>query len=434
MKYDDDTSTVPVRPRIRGHTRSRTMSLAPNPPAEALLLRRWALALLGSDAGPDERTWQHALASSAEGWKLFLARERCASPLQRRLKQTGAINRLPEAATRELGTSALSDLKRVLSVRSHLATLAQLARERGWWIAVLKGGVAVAEGEQIYLADLDVLTRPEQAFELADALTALEYESTGTDRVTSRHLAARFQPHSLPVEIHHTIKVLDAIDEVRARAVPLEALPPLRQLGPADHLRYLLVHSTAQHPERAGRIRDLLLVSHALRSCTPADLATVERDLADHDEAATIRETIQAARALQTRAWHADPFEYQALCGYIAFERPKRDDVETHIVAHGLNLAIARRSSWRQFLKYRARPSSIDHARPIAWLRRHLPPLATVAKDMIFLPSFLAAARIAGNIRREATRILDSMERISLQTTSSEPPASRQRTSRAGSR
>lgn len=410
------------------------MSRAPTPSAEALLLRRWALALFGTDAGPDELAWQRALACSTRGWKLFLARERCAAPLQRRLKETGTLHRLPAPIAAELKDRALYDLKRVLSARSHLATIAALAQERGWWIAVLKGGVPVAEGEQIYLADLDILVEPERTDEIARALAELGFESTGRDLSDRHHIAARAQPHTLPVEIHRFIKEFDGLDEVRARTVPLRELPPLQRFAPADHLRNLLVHSTTQHPERAGRIRDLLLAGHALAGCTPADIATLEADLAGHDELMTIREVIRAADALRSRAWRADPFEFQSLCNYIAAERPPRGELHVHIVAHGLNLAIAERSWWREFLRYRARLSAIDHVPLVAWLRRHVPPLADLAKDVVYLPTFLAAATIARTFRHEAKRVLDSISRISVQPTRSGPPVARERTSRAGSR
>lgn len=369
------------------------------------MLRRWALELLGTTAGPAESAWQRARACAPESWELFLVKERCAFPLQQRLRQTGALGRLPDRTAAVLRTRALYELKRVLSARSHLAMIARLAQERGWKVMVLKGGVAVAAGEELYLADVDILVEPEQAEELARALGDNGFGATGPDRSTSHHLAARLQPHSLPIEIHRFISGIADIDAIRARAVPLEQQLPLWRPCPADHLRYLLVHITNQHPDRAGRIRDLLVIGHALGDCSPADLATVERDLAQHEHAATVREVLRSARSLQSGDWHDDLFERHALCGYIMATRPVRNGLQQHLYTRAVFLAIARRPWWREFLEYRARASTIDFYRPIAWLRRHLPPLATAVQSALHLSLFLTASALAGTLNREARRI-----------------------------
>lgn len=410
------------------------MRAALTPPGEALLLRRWALELLGAATGPDERSWQRALACDPESWELFLRKERCASPLQHRLRQTGTLDRLPDRAASVLRVRALYELKRVLSARSHLATIAELADARGWKMILLKGGMAVAAGEQIYLADVDILVEPERTEEVAAALAEAGFTAAGADHSTSHHLAARVQPHALPVEIHRFVRGIAEIEEFRARAAPLERHPPLWRLSPVDHLRYMLVHITSQHPERAGRIRDLLLIAHALGDCSPADMASVEAELEGHDRAATIRRVIDAARDLEARAWRSDPFEHHALCTYIAADLRIRNHLQRHLYSRALLLAVTRRPWRREYQSYRARRSTLDLLAPMAWLRRHLPPLSRAVRDILHLPLFLAATGIAGAFRWEARRISGLVGQVSDQPARSGQPASRQRMSRAGSR
>ncbi|HEX2079829.1 MAG TPA: nucleotidyltransferase family protein, partial [Longimicrobium sp.] len=166
-----------------------------------------------------------------------------------------------------------------LAARAQLVELAEWAAERGVPLVVLKGGVAAVTGEPpVGMADLDVLVPRETAAELGGFLqesrgyggaAALPGEGAG-----GHHIPQRDAPGGIPVEVHRFLNDMPdprtLID--RSRALGTRGL---RRLAPADHLWYLVIHSTASHPERRGSLRDLALVARAWTECGEAEREAV---------------------------------------------------------------------------------------------------------------------------------------------------------------
>jgi hypothetical protein len=183
-----------------------------------------------------------------------------------------APNDDPHGIARRL---ALHDAQRTLAAKSELERVAAVARERKWQLVLLKASVDIAGGAILQFYDIDVLAAPEIAEQFAAQLTSLGYESYAEDR--SYEQRTRYRQNSIPFDIHHMIQwriaptVGDAMTvQMRHSAVPLATYPPLLRLSPTDHLWHLLFHIAVNHPDRAGRLRDLCLVQRA------ADAAAID--------------------------------------------------------------------------------------------------------------------------------------------------------------
>lgn len=230
----------------------------------ALRLRRWALRLLlDADGGAPP-------SASPAAWLRLLRTEGCAAPLATRLRSTGRP--LPSDVEAVLRERETVEVQRVLSARGQLRRIAALAGAHGWPAMVLKGGVEVASGTVLDLADVDVLLHPAAAEALSAALGERGLRAVG--RRASHRIEQRVEEDAVQVEIHTGVPGFGTAPW--RRAAPLEAEPRLLRMHPADHLHYLVVHAATQHPERRGRIRDLLLIRAAARRAT-ADAALRER-------------------------------------------------------------------------------------------------------------------------------------------------------------
>ncbi|HEX7117829.1 MAG TPA: nucleotidyltransferase family protein [Longimicrobiales bacterium] len=227
----------------------------------ALRLRRWALGVLAAECGAEVAP---PPAASPRAWELFLRAERCAFPLHRRLRASGAERALPPDAARKLGAIAIEEMQRVLSARAQLQRLSRWAADRGETAVVLKGGVAAAdENEGISLADIDVWVAPDAEAALLEALACSGHVSR-SNRTTRHHHAARLADQMVAVEVHTAVPYADLGDGWLGRVRPLHAaFPGLARLDAADHLWHVLVHATVQHLERRGQLRDVLLIAHA---------------------------------------------------------------------------------------------------------------------------------------------------------------------------
>jgi hypothetical protein len=233
---------------------------------DALRLRAWAMrVLIAGDPTPPPDV-------SAEGWELFGEMEWCAEPLRARLREAGVWDECGGEAVRELSALADGELRRITSAREELARAASLASEVGARVVALKGSAAVAEGADVHLADIDLLTTPEHAAALADALRE------GGLRESREPHTYVFHPRSpggAAVEVHHLVRSLGATEDVLAAAVPLPGIPGLWRLPADEHAWHLLSHSVVKHPDRIARLRDLLLIRAAMDACTPDEQATV---------------------------------------------------------------------------------------------------------------------------------------------------------------
>lgn len=373
--------------------------------AQAICLRDWALHLLGTVDGPPDWLWEAAQLCHARSWELFLRLERCALALQTRLDSGGGWTRLPEAAAAVIRSRATDELQRVLSARAQIRTVARLAAKHGWKVLVLKGGVAAAAGELIDLGDVDILVEPERIAEVAAALDQLGFERHGLDHASPHHLAARAQPNGLHIEVHHSLKGGPGLDAFLSAAVPLSGEPALSRQGTVDHLRYLLHHATYQHPERTGRIRDLLLVGHALRSASPTEVALVEAEFLESEQVGrdidSVRAMLRLARALEERAFQgSDPHRGVALRSYILFGRrwwftSSRGGMQ--ILVYAARIAVRGRRHWLdEYHHLRAhRMNTISANRFFVRLERRAPLLAGAARQLLRLLTFTAAMTYA---------------------------------------
>lgn len=234
--------------------------------ADALALRGWALRTLAGEAAGAPPP------SSAATWEVFLRAERCAHPLAQALARSGAAP--PPGPARVLRRFAIGELQRLMSAAAQLRTLGGIVAERGWRVVVLKGGVLALEPRlAVDVSDLDVLLAPPHARALARLLERdWGYVASRGDpepREGSPHLAPRLAEHSIQIEIHERLRRLGAAEALQDAAVPLATAPGLFRLAPGDHLRHLVLHALADHPERRGSIRELLLLVQAVRACPP---------------------------------------------------------------------------------------------------------------------------------------------------------------------
>ena len=419
---DRRTPSAPSSPTPRGHVAARHRphgtAMEARPPrgvaTEALVLREWALRLLGDQAGPPDALWEAVARCEPLSWAVFLRLECCSLVLQTRLDALGAWPRLSTGAASILRRNAMSELRRILSARAQIKTIARLAAEHGWTVIVLKGGAAVAEGELLDLNDVDILVAPDHAASVAAALDALGFKPEGVDADERHHLAERSMSNALMVEVHRAIKVGGGLADFLPAAVPLRSEPPLLAMGPADNVRYLLRHATEQHPERIGRLRDLLLIAHALRACSPEQIESMERELAERADvtaAAMLRMALRlAGRAPEASAQEtrepartepADPFARIVLRRFVLFHRTgrytTRGPVGQRILTLAMDLAAhwprewwGRHRAYRRILK-----GSVSLHGPLAWIERRALPIGTAARYLARDIVFMAAAALA---------------------------------------
>jgi len=262
--------------------------------------------------------WQRRVASYSSGaWKLFLEAERCALPLQRRLRTDGAIADGPAPL---LEGSATAELQRVLAARAQLREIGELASAHGIQAIVLKGSLSALTGpEPLDLADVDVLLPADGAEPLARDLDRRGYRAVALPGPA--HLAPLARPHGVPVELHFTIQDLGDLAALRQRARPLDQWPGLSRLSAADHLWHVLVHTVVSHPYRRGCLRDVLLTAEALRDSSPSDLTDVQSRIAQHAHAAPLAAMLGLAESLVRGEATVDQFTSHAAAHYLLRHR-----------------------------------------------------------------------------------------------------------------
>jgi hypothetical protein len=255
--------------------------------AEAFALREWGVAeLLDGAASPPP-------AASVDGWQTFLTAERCAAPLLRRLEAGGRAATLPAGAESVLRAAALRELQRSLSARGQLQRVASFAAETGRRYLVMKGGVALLAGAQTDVLDVDVLSDAAAAQALCDHLDARGFRPFSLP--AHQHLSPRYEAGAVQVEAHTSMDGCPAAAELFATALPIAGLPGLLRASATEHLWMLLVHSAGYHPERRGRIRDLLLLRDALAACPPAGGEVVRQRALAHPEGEALQAVLARA-------------------------------------------------------------------------------------------------------------------------------------------
>ena len=329
---------------------------------EALRLRAWALAVLGGGREPPP-------AAGSAAWRLFLAAEGCALALQR-----------AGAPAHPAGPAVTAESTLVLAARMQMLRIDGLAASLPGPVVVLKGGVAAAGAEPVHLSDVDVLVPAGQAASLGAALERLGHAAAPDPPpgVGAHHLGARQEARSLAVEVHFALPALGDEEGVLGRSVPLEGYRRLRRPAPPDHLRLVLVHAAVHHPERRGRLRDLLLAAQALRECAPAEAALVRARAAAAPFGAHLLATLDMAEALaagraprtRTGAWR--PVAYLMALAYAGrgASLARRDH------RHALNVLLGGAEERRALLRLLRAPTTRASAlRPLAAVERAVPAL-----------------------------------------------------------
>ncbi|HEU0053078.1 MAG TPA: nucleotidyltransferase family protein [Longimicrobium sp.] len=286
---------------------------------DALRLRAWAWGLLRGEAPSPPP------AAGEDGWRFFLRVERIATPLRSRLAASSIA--LSADDERRLADAASVEMKRHLSAKMQLATLARVARANGWRVVALKGGLAaLGIGEPVDVADVDVLLSRDEAPLLARALEEeAGYALTkGEDRMdlpgVHHHLGQRRAATGIQVEIHFDLPNTGDPAPQLARAVAAPRAGLLRLAG-ADHLWHVLAHATLDHAFRRGTLRDVLVLSAALANASREEAEEVERRAAGHPFAAPLARMLAMARAVRDGAPLADPFPEIAAANYLLIER-----------------------------------------------------------------------------------------------------------------
>ena len=239
---------------------------------DALLLRTWAAHSLFTP----RRMTPPAVPDDA--WRFFLTMECCALPLQKLHRNLApAVN-----------DAAQLESLRVSSARTHVARLSEIAGDHSLKIVLLKGAVAVMAGVPIHLEDVDVLCSAEDAHVLASLL-----EGSWEIGVFVTHPGRT----DIRIEVHACAdaSLLDA-------AVPSVDAPGLWQLAAPDHLWYVLHHSVSDHPDRIARLRDLLLIHHAMTACTPDEVTAIAARAHRAVERASLLATLEFLRHRDFRA------------------------------------------------------------------------------------------------------------------------------------
>ncbi len=264
---------------------------------DCLRLRGLARAVLfGAPAAIVEARLSAAERCTAQSWRSFLQTDRCATQLYARLQERNYLEHVDADCRAVLGEIRRDELQRILAARAQIADVSRVAAEIRCPAVLLKGGVAVADGQLLDLVDVDVLV-PEAADSFARELERRGYSAGPARDPDAPHLP----PHSLPgllhVEVHRRLEGFDGelIAASLARAQPLSSTPGLLRLAAPDQLWHILLHIGVQHLDRRATLRDHLLMRAAAAACAPAELDQVRDRIRAHPAAGALGQTLAAA-------------------------------------------------------------------------------------------------------------------------------------------
>jgi hypothetical protein len=369
---------------------------------DALRLRRWALRQLARPSGSP--------VASDEAWHLFLESEQCAAALN-----TGSSS-VPGGSL--LAKYAISDVQRSLSARAQIAAIGAITREKGWPVVLLKGAVAAAEQRSLYLLDVDVLVRAEHAALLAAELIRDGRFASGGS-ASPRHIAPLGSPFALPVEIHTSIDYRWTTITERAwrRIVPLDDMPGIWRLDPADHVVHLLSHIVLDHPERRGRLRDTLLLAWALEDMPASAAAEIACWIERNPYVKPLTDQLAFGRTIARGEPGPDPFEAAAFARYWIQERrhqwnPLNLAVWEDLYPTAWYWVIALAAGWssRTWLLDRLleRPAAASLFWATAWLERRAPRAGRAIRVSLraahYFVTFVVAWPISRIVRRAAKK------------------------------
>jgi hypothetical protein len=285
-------------------------------PAGLLALRDWIVEWLGTDDPCGGEVQERAVSLPVETWRAFLTMERCA------LEARSALARAPDvppALARLVEATAQTELQRFLSAAGQIRRIAEITRETGTRVVVLKGGVAVLAGHPTAIDDLDLLVPASSVAAVSGALDRAGYATWGPDMPSTPPL--RFEANEVPVDLHRSIDGIGDAESILARARGIPSLPGVFRPRPDDHLWHLLVHVSHHHPDRRGRIRDLPLLARAVTECDASALVKVAARIAGHNHPHPMEAHLEMARRIAARKPVVDRFRDLAWTKYDAAAR-----------------------------------------------------------------------------------------------------------------
>jgi hypothetical protein len=145
----------------------------------------------------------------------------------------------------------------------------------------------------------------------------------------------------------------------------------------------VLHHSAEQHPDRRGRLRELLVVAQAIHRCTPDELAEAERRVAVHPRAALLGTHLGMARAVAARQGPPhDAFRITAAGNYLVDRAVRSWPVPAWLRAwaeRAAVAAVARREGYPSEIGNAALGLPSRHG-ALRWLHAHVPRAERMAR------------------------------------------------------
>ncbi len=283
-------------------------------------LRRFALRHLAGDSVAGKHSRYAIENVSPELWELFLAMERCASPLFASLTATRSLNQLPEQLRPLLASSATLETEMVLRAVREARILGAAALATGENVVLLKGGVAAVMSAipPLHLSDVDVMAKSSTVVALETPL-----ESSGFERAKNNephHIHWIAPKGRLDVEIHSTLYSDGSPIEpsIWSRVRPVAEIRGLSRLGWADHIIHVLRHSLDQHNDRQVRLRDILLIGWIDSQADESEREFLAANIAELPQSARYSDMLDLARRVRDGRDYHDPFEDETIIHFAA--------------------------------------------------------------------------------------------------------------------
>jgi len=376
-------------------------------PRTVARIRAAVLSLFAPPGADVDLAWRAVDSASATEWELFFRAERCAVAMQEQLRHPShaSLNRtLPPSMRDALARHAVDESRMALSGLAQLHLLASAAQRHGWRIIVLKGGVTIAEGRAISVSDIDILVDLSLQHAVDSWLETAGFRAADSGP-SAHHLAPRSSENAIPIEVHATLSQYDDLRGARARAVPIRTMPALLRFAPADHVWHALVHAVAQHPERRGRLRDLIMLSQAIAECDTTELATVRGRIDTHDDRKILHATFAMADAMRRRLPVDDPFAIVSLRKYVFLNH--YDGKPTNARSRVLRFICHDVSLWRALRDDLRLPHDGHSASTgLNWLNRHAPWMMKPVRQLLRVVRMGMVARLAAANAAETRRLL----------------------------
>jgi len=316
---------------------------------QCLQIRAAVLAAFGQPANDDLRLWDSIDAVGERAWEVFLDAEQYVAPLVSRLQQAGVLESLPAGVAAVLARRRRHETVRALRARAQLEEIGAAAQKSGWSVIVLKGGRAILEDASpaFPLFDLDLLVSPEHLTEFVGWLDSRRL-SVSALPPPKHHLEVRYTDGALPIEAHRTIHGDGSAvpDHVWKGAVRLT--DGLLGLSPVEHTWHVLHHATVSHVSRRGRLRDLELLSHALKTCSPSDRQELHKRTSVEHFADPLSAFLHMAEEAAAGESVTDRFELLAFTRYVTYCTIRRSRWHRPTARAASELVFAMQEGWKE--------------------------------------------------------------------------------------